>query len=328
MTRPFHFGLQAARIHDPVEWRAMARRTEADGYTSLLIPDHVGRLSPFPALMSAASVTSTITLATYVLNQDFRPPAVLAQEAAAVHALTDGRLVLGLGAGWAKQEYAQTGIQFDDAATRVARFDEYVQVVKGLLNADGPFSFDGRWFQLDSYPTLPRPASMEPSKILIGGGSKHVLEIAGRLADIVSVATRATPEGQIDATNMTRRAVERKLGWIREAAGDRFDDVEMNVTIREVRVTTDREAAAREILAGWTAPGSRMGRADELSADDVLASPYLCIGTIDQIVAQLEADRTSLGFSYIEVDGKDVESFAPVMERLTSQQATLAGSGH
>jgi len=316
--------LQAARIHDPDEWRAVARRTEADGYSSFLIPDHVGRLSPFPALMAAAAVTNTITLATYVLNQDFRPPAVLAQEVAAVHALTDGRLVLGLGAGWAKQEYAQTGIQFDDAATRVARFDEYAQVVKGLLNADGPFSFDGRWFTLDAYPLLPRPASMAPPKILIGGGSKHVLEIAGRLADIISVATRATPEGFIDATNMTRRAVESKLRWIREAAGARFDDIELNVTVREVRVTDDREAAARDILAGWVGPGSRMGRANELGVEDVLGSPYLCIGTVEQIVAQLEADRETLGFNYIEVDGKDVEAFAPIMARLNSQQAALA----
>jgi probable F420-dependent oxidoreductase len=320
MARPFHFGLQAARIHDPAEWRAIARRTEADGYSSFLIPDHVGRLSPFPALMAAAAVTNTITLATYVLNQDFRPPAVLAQEVAAVHLLTDGRLVLGLGAGWAKQEYAQTGIQFDDASTRVARFDEYVQVVKGLLNADGPFSYDGKWFKLDSYPLLPRPASMAPPKILIGGGSKHVLSIAGRLADIISVATRATPEGFIDATNMTRRAVETKLRWISDAAGDRFDDIELNVTIREIRVTQDREAGARDILAGWTAPGSRMGRADELTVDDVLSSPYLCIGTEDQIVSQLEADRESLGFNYIEVDGKDIDAFAPIMARLSERQ--------
>ena len=141
--RPFRFGLQAARITDPAEWLALARRAEQDGYSTLLIPDHVGRLSTFPALMAAAAVTERIRLGTYVLNQDFRPPAVLAQEAAAVQLLTNGRLELGIGAGWAKHEYVQTGIQFDEGTVRVARFDEYLQVVKGILAAREPYSFEG-----------------------------------------------------------------------------------------------------------------------------------------------------------------------------------------
>src|SRR6266536_3619417 len=180
--RPFRFGLQATRIHDPATWFALARRAEQEGYASLLIPDHVGRLSTFPALMAAAAVTKRITLGTYVLNQDFRPPAVLAQEAAATHLLTNGRLELGVGAGWAKQEYSQTGIHFDEASTRVARFDEYLQVVKGLLAAREPYSFAGRWFQLDAYPPLPHLSYGPPPPILVGGGSKHLLSIAGRLA--------------------------------------------------------------------------------------------------------------------------------------------------
>ena len=322
--RPFRFGLQAARILDPVEWRALAMRAERDGFSALLIPDHVGRLSPFPALMAAAAVTREIVLATYVLNQDFRPPAVLAQEAAAVHLLTDGRLVLGVGAGWARHEYVQTGVPFDSAGVRVARFDEYLQIVKGLLAATAPYSFEGRFFSLDGYPVLPRLADTPPPPILVGGGSRNVLSTAGRLADIISVATRATPDGFIDATNMTRRAVEEKLRWIREAAGDRFDEIELNVTIREVRVTADRQAAARQILSEWSAPGGRMGRVDELSEDELLDSPYIAIGTPEQIVEQLEADRERLGFSYIEVDSRDLESFAPVMQRLVGQTVSTA----
>jgi probable F420-dependent oxidoreductase len=320
-VRPFRFGLQAARILDPASWLAMARHAERDGYASLLIPDHVRRLSTFPALMAAATVTERITLGTYVLNQDFRPPAVLAHEAAAVQLFTNGRLELGIGAGWAKQEYEQTGIQFDPAGVRVTRFEEYLQVVKGLLAAREPFSFRGRWFALDGYPPLPHLAQQPPPPILVGGGSRHVLSIAGRLADSISVATRATPDGFIDATNVTREAVEQKLRWVREAAGDRYEQIELNVTVRELRLTEDRRAAARAILAEWMAPGSLMGRADEITEDDVLNSPYVALGSVGEIVAQLEAARERWGFSYVQVDGRDVDAFAPVLERLAPSPA-------
>jgi probable F420-dependent oxidoreductase len=316
--RPYRFGVQAARIADPDAWVAMARRVEEDGYSSLLIPDHLGRLSTFPALMAAAAVTKTITLGTYVLNQDFRPPAVLAQEAAAVQLFTNGRLELGLGAGWAKDEYAKTGIEFDAAGVRVARFEEYLQVVKGLLAAREPYSFEGCWFTLDDYPPLPHLAHQSPPPILVGGGSRNVLSIAGRHADSISVATRATPDGYIDATNITREAVETKLGWIREAAGDRFDQIELNVTMREVRIVEDRRVAARAILEQWRGPGSRMGRADEITEDDVLGSPYMALGSVSQIADQIEAAREHYGFTYIQIDGRDLEAFAPILARLTT----------
>ena len=314
--RPFRFGLQAPRTTDPDEWFAIAGRAERDGYSALLVPDHVGRFSTFPALMAAASVTERITLGTYVLNQDFRPPAVLAQEASSVQLLTDGRLALGIGAGWAKHEYTQTGIQFDSGSVRVARFDEYVQVVKGLLAAREPYSFEGHWFQIREYQPLPHLTRYGPPPILIGGGSRQVLSVAGRHADSISVATRATPDGLFDVSNMTLAAVEKKLRWIREAAGDRFGKIELNMTIRELRIVEDRRAAARAILEGWRAPGSRMARVDELTEDAILESPYFALGTVDQIVEQIEANRERWGFSYLQVEGRDVEAFAPIKKRL------------
>src|SRR6185503_13749366 len=117
--------MQAARVKHPAEWQALAKSAEAAGYSAFLIPDHLGRMATFPALMSAAAVTNTIKLATYVLNQDWRPPAILAQEAASVQLLTGGRLELGIGAGWAKHEYAQVGLHYDSPRVRVDRFDEY-----------------------------------------------------------------------------------------------------------------------------------------------------------------------------------------------------------
>jgi probable F420-dependent oxidoreductase len=317
--RPFRFGLQAPRTTDPDEWLAVARRAERDGYHAFLAPDHVGRLSTFPALMAAAAVTERISIGSWVLNQDFRPPAVLAQEAASVQLLTNGRLELGVGAGWAKHEYIQTGIQFDSGSVRVNRFDEYLQVVKGLLSTREPYSFEGSWFRIQEYQPLPHLERFSPPPIVVGGGSRMVLSVAGRQADIISVATRATPDGLFDVSNMTVEAVENKLRWIRDSAGDRYNQIELNMTIRELHVVDDRRAAASAILERWRAPGSRMARVDELTEDAILASPYFALGTLDEIVAQLEAARERWGFSYIQVEGRDIEAFAPVMARLAGQ---------
>jgi probable F420-dependent oxidoreductase len=313
--RPFRFGMQAARVTDPAEWIALARSAEASGYDAFQIPDHLGRLSTFPALMAAASVTSRITLSTYVLNQDFRPPAILAQEAGSVQMLTGGRLELGIGAGWARHEYVQAGLQYDSAAVRVARFEEYLKVVKGILNATTePFTFDGRFFQTQAFAPLPRAG--DPPPILVGGGSPHILAIAGRLADVISVSTRASVDGRVDMPNVKLDAVERKVNWIRASAAERFDQIELNMTVRDVRVTDDRPAAVRALLAEWADTPQRLANVDQVTPDDVLASPHIAVGSVQQIVEQLESARERWGFSYIEVSSSDADAIAPVLERL------------
>src|SRR5947209_1392488 len=264
--------------------------------------------------MAAAAATREVRLAPYVLNQDFRPPAVLAQEAATVQSLTGGRLELGIGAGWARHEYTQTGLTYDSAAVRVARFEEYLQVVKGLLNASAPFSYAGKFFTLDSY--APLPVHFTPPPILVGGGSPRILAISGRLADIISVSTRASADGRVDMPNIALAAVENKVRCIREAAGDRFDQIELNMTVRDVRLTTDRRAAARQLLTEWASIPGVLANVDQVSEDDVLDSPHVAIGSVDQIVEQLEMARKRWGFNYLEVSSTDAEAVAPIMERL------------
>jgi probable F420-dependent oxidoreductase len=316
--RPFRFGMQAARVTDPTQWAALARSAEASGYDAFQIPDHLGRLSTFPALMAAAAVTSRVKLSTYVLNQDFRPPAILAQEAGSVQMLTGGRLELGIGAGWARHEYAQAGLQYDSASVRVARFDEYLQVVKGILAATTEsFTFDGQFFQTRAFAPLPRAG--DPPPILVGGGSAHILAIAGRLADIISVSTRASPDGRVDMPNIKREAVDRKINWVREGAGHRFDQIELNMTIRDVRVTDDRPAAARALLAEWASTPERLANVDQLTEQDVLDSPHIVVGSVEQIVEQLEAARERWGFAYIEVSSGDADAIRPVLERLSGR---------
>ena len=315
--RPFRFGLQAARVNDPDQWLALARSAEDSGYSCFMVPDHLGRLSTFPALMAAAAATRTIKLATYVLNQDFRPPAVLAQEAATVQLLTGGRLELGIGAGWAIREYTQAGLKYDGAGVRVARFGEYLEVVKGLLNATAPFSYDGKFFRLDSYAPLPKHRT--PPPILVGGGSPRILAISGRLADIISVSTRASPDGRVDMPNIALAAVENKVRHIREAADDRFDQIELNMTVRDVRLTTDRRATARQLLNEWAGVPHFLANVDQVSEDDVLDSPHVAIGSVDQVVEQLEMARERWGFAYLEVSSTDAEAVAPIMERLNGR---------
>jgi probable F420-dependent oxidoreductase len=309
--------MQAARVTDPREWVALARRAEETGYSAFQIPDHLGRLSTFPSLMAAAAATSHITLSTYVLNQDFRPPGVLAQEASSVHVLTDGRLELGIGAGWAKHEYAQAGLQYDSAGVRVARFEEYVQIVKGLLSATEPFSFEGRFFHLQDFAPLPKHA--RPVPILAAGGSPRILAIAGRLADIISVSTPATADGRVDMPKISLEAVENKVRYIRDAAADRFEQIELNMTVRDVRLTDDRPATARQLLAEWASVPDRLANVDPMTEDDVLNSPHVAIGSVQQIVEQFEEARERWGFTYLEVSSTDADAIAPVMERLSGR---------
>jgi len=316
MTRPFRFGMQAGRVNEPSEWLALARCAEDSGYSSFMIPDHLGRLSTFPALMAAAGATERIKLSTYVLNQDWRPPAILAQEAASVQLLTGGRLELGIGAGWAKHEYAQAGIQHDSARTRVERFGEYLQVVKGILNAKAPFSFDGRFFQIDGFQ--PQPGFATPPPILVGGGSPRILGISGQFADIISISTRASADGRVDMPNIRLAAVEDKLRFIREAAGDRFDDIELNMTVRDVRVADDRRAAARALLEEWSR-ARMLANVEHVTEDDILDSPHEAIGTAQQIVEQFEVARERWGIAYLEISSSDHGAIAPIMASLAGR---------
>ncbi len=315
--RPFRFGLQAVRVNDPEAWLGLARSAEKAGYSCFMVPDHLGRLSTFPALMAAAAATRSVKLATYVLNQDFRPPAVLAQEAASVQLLTGGRLELGIGAGWAIHEYTQAGLTYDAASVRVARFEEYLEAVKGLLNADAPFSYSGKFFNLENYAPLPKHATSPP--ILVGGGSPRILGIAGRLADIISVSTRASADGRVDMPNLSLPAVEDKVKRIQDAAGERFGEIELNMTVRDLRLTNDRRATARDLLNEWASVPQRLANVDRLTEDDVLASPHVAIGSVEQIVEQFEISRERWGFNYLEVSSTDAEAVAPVMERLNGR---------
>lgn len=305
--RPFRFAAQLSGARSRAEWAELARKAEDLGYSTLSVPDHFGdQLSPVPALMAAADATSRLRIGTLVLDNDFRHPVVLAKEAATLDLLSDGRLELGIGAGWMHTDYETSGIPHDPPSVRIARLAEAIEVIKGLWGP-GPFSFVGTHYQVSGLDGLPKPVQQPRPPILVGGGARRMLSLAARHADIVGVnfdlrAGAVTPEA---IATGTAAAVDEKIAWIREAAGERFGDLELHVTVFVASVTDDPRGLAET-----------MAPAVGLSPDDALEVPFFVAGSIDGIIETLQARRERWGFSYIAFSGGSMEEMAPVVARL------------
>jgi probable F420-dependent oxidoreductase len=304
--KPFRFGVTQSRATSGQDWRESARRIEALGYSTLTIADHFPeRLAIVPALMAAAGATERLRVGSWVFCNDFRHPVVLYKEAATIDLLSDGRLELGIGAGWLKEEYDMAGIPFDPPGVRVGRMFETVRILKGLAG-DGPFDFQGEHYTISGLEGAPKPAQKPLPPLSIGGGGKRVLSFAAREADIVSVVAKALPQGGLDGQNLTLDATRQKVAWIREAAGDR--DPELNVLVYTFEVTDDRDGTAR-----------RYAESLELSPGEVLASPHVLIGTVEQMAEDLRRRREELGISYIVLNTnvrEHTEQLAPVVAEL------------
>ena len=312
-SRGFRFGLLTGGAASQKEWTDKARQAEALGYSTLSIDDHL--YNPFAvltALVSAADATTSLRVGSLVFGNDFRHPVVLAKEAATLDVLTDGRFELGLGTGYSREDYEQLGIELQSPGMRVSRFEEAVQVIKGLF-AEEAFNYAGKYYTIRDLNGLPKPVQKPHPPLLVGGGSKRMLSIAVREADIVGINIRTTAEGGLDFSSATPEATDQKITWVREAAGAQFDDLELNVLVFPM-VTDQPRKAAEQILRKWKRP------TDEASIDGFLAESPSLFGTVDQIVEDLQARRQRFGFSYIslgEYFQEDVmERFAPVVARL------------
>jgi probable F420-dependent oxidoreductase len=304
VQRPFRFGVQASRMESAKAWIDFARQVESLGYSVLTMPDHFSdQLAPVPALMAAADATTTLRVGALVWDNDYRHPAMLAKELATLDLLSEGRLEVGIGAGWQKVDYDHTGIPYDPPGVRVDRFVEGVRVIKGLF-ADGPLTFAGEYYTITDYDGMPKPLQKFPP-ILIGGGGKRVLTIAAREADIVGINgnLRSGIIGPDAIASMTAEAVDEKVALVKAAAGER--PIELNVRSFVMNVTDSRIAVAENLA-------SMVGFTDEA----VLASPFVLVGTTNQIIDDLQARRERWGFSYVIVGPDEVEAFAPVVEEL------------
>jgi probable F420-dependent oxidoreductase len=294
--------LQVARAESRRGWQDEARRAEDLGFDTIVVPDHIADdlLSPMVALATMAEATTRLRVGTFVLNNDFRHPALLAREAATIDLLTDGRLELGLGAGHAAPEYAEIGLQFDPARVRVARLEESAQLLRRLFD-DEEVTFTGTHYQVVAHRLAPprRPA------LLIGGNGDRVLTLGARYADIVGFTGtgRTRPDGQNHDIDWERGQIDKKVAVVREAAGARIVDLELNALVQYVEITPDRRASAERLSARI-----------EVDPDILLGAPYLLIGTIDEIVEQLHRDRERWGFSYYVT--RDPAQTAPIIAAL------------
>ncbi len=307
--RPFRFGVQVNGTGNRQEWVDLARQVEAYGYSTLTMPDHFGdQLAPVPALQCAADATTSLRLGALVYDNDYKHPVVLAKELATMDVLSDGRVEIGLGAGWMVSDYEQSGIPYDAAGVRVSRFLEGLAVIKGALGA-GPFSFEGEYYTITDHDGAPKPVQTPPP-VLIGGGGKRVLTFAAREADIVGINATLT-SGAVDAStfdSMTAGAVDDKIEIVRNAANEagRLADIELNIRAFMVFVTDDVDQALGTLSEFTGAPR-------EVIAD----SPFALVGPAGKIIEDLQARRGRWGFSYVIVGQNDVESFAPVVAALS-----------
>ena len=304
--RAFRFGVQLSG-GTGTDWLGQVRQAEELGYSSVFVPDHFGdQLAPIPALTAAAAATTDLRVGSLVFDNDYRHPVLLAKEVASLDVLSGGRVEFGLGAGWMNSDYDQSGIPHDPAGVRIDRLEEAITVIKGLF-AEGPTSFSGEHYTITDLDGLPKPVQRPHPPFLIGGGAPRVLRLAGREADIVGV-NPAIRSGNVDedaGRDMAPGVTDRKLEWVREGAGDRFDDIELNMLVFAVIVTDDRDD-----LVAKLAP--RFG----LSAEDLADSPHVWIGSTAQITDDLRRWRDRWGVSYWVIQGPALEAVAPVVAEL------------
>lgn len=307
-TKPFRFGVQSRSMGPREAWLASIRCIEELGYSSVSWADHfVGGLDPVASLAAAAVATDRLRLTSFVFDNDFRHPAVLAMSAGTIDILSGGRLELGMGAGWMKPEYTQSGIPFDPPGVRIARLEETLQLLT-LLFTGQPVTFQGEFYKVEALTLPPVPVQQPHPPFVIGGGSRKILTLAGKYADIVGITNRALPDGAKDLEDLTAEAMERKVGWIREGAGERFPEIELNMICGRVVITDDREAAAAEMATQLP-----------LSVAQILDAPAILIGSTDQIIATLLERRERYGVSNIVVIEPMMEAFAPVVTALSGR---------
>jgi probable F420-dependent oxidoreductase len=277
--RRFRFGV-TGRGDTLAQWRDFARKAEDLGYSTLLLPDHFGpQLAPLIALGVAAQATRTLRFGTLVLDNDFRHPAVLAKEAATLDLLTDGRFELGIGTGSRPEDNEQTGIPLDPPGVRYERIVETIRIVKSFFAQDS-VTFDGKHYQVSGLRAYPKPVQQPHPPLLMGAQGPRMLRLAAKEADIIGVMGPDESAGE-------------RMALLRDAAGDRYAQLEFNTLYLRVRVdgnpTTDLPGFSN--MAGL-------------------------VGSKSEIVEYLQRRRETLDVSYIGVIGTAIEAFAPVVAAL------------
>jgi len=311
---PFRFGLLGESVRSATELVETTRRAEGAGFATFLLRDHFiaepfgHQLAPLAALATAAAATATLRVGNLVLCNDYRHPVLLAKEVATLDLVSGGRFELGLGAGFSRPEYEAAGLPYDPPGVRVGRLAEALQVVKGVFGA-APFTFAGRFYTVTNLEAFPKPVQQPHPPILVGAGGRRMLAIAAREADIIGMQTATPGTGRRvpDPTGLLAETIAEKIDWVRQEAGTRFANLELSIVGSVIIAENRREAAERLVHArGW----------EGLSADKVFEMPSIFIGSVDQIVNEMQGRRERYGISYYVVRDSSLEMVAPIVARL------------
>jgi probable F420-dependent oxidoreductase len=303
----FRFGVQLSKAASAAAWRDTARRIEGLGYSTLFIPDHFEeQYGPLVALTVAAEATTTLKIGSLVFGNDYRHPVVLAKEVATLDLFSEGRVEFGLGAGWMANDYEQAGIPYERPGLRITTMAESLAVMKSLWTT-GEATFAGEHYHVSGATGFPTPVQRPHPPIIIGGGGQRVLGIAAREADIVGVNPNLAA-GRIGAEVLETTTAEyfhQRVEWVREAAGARFDQLELQCLTFFVQIVPNREEATAQLASMMS-----------VTSEQINGSPIALIGTTDQIIEVLQERRESFGFSYVVVHEAELEAFAPVVAAL------------
>jgi probable F420-dependent oxidoreductase len=288
-SRPLRFGLNVGLPRTGQQIREFAKATEEAGFDVLTFPDHlVPSAPPFASAAAAAMATERLRVGTLVLNNDFRHPVDTARESAGVALVSEGRFELGIGAGHMKSEYDAAGIPFDGGGTRVSRLVEAAGLIRSLLDGE-PVDFTGSHYRMYADPgqLMAPPPGRVP--LLIGGNGTRVLQLAGRIADIVGLAglTHDPNTRLVRLSHFGSKGLENRIAVVRDAAGDRFEQIEINALIQAVVATDDRQKAADELAPVFS-----------IAAERLLTSPFVLIGTHEQMAEMLTERQRQFGVSY------------------------------
>lgn len=255
---------------------------------------------PIAMLASAAVATESLHIGTLVFNVDYRHPVVLAKAAATLHLLSNGRFEFGIGAGWQKLDYDNAGIMFDRPGRRIERLEEALMIIQGMWTQEKT-SFDGRYYRINGVDRAGDLPEGEHPKIIVGGGGKKVLSVAGRHADIVGI-NMSVPDGNL-ADAIKRQSVDRvmkQIGWAKAAAvdyGRDLDDIELQMHVPWVKITDEPESAYKEMADTYG-----------MTVDEAVACPKILFGSSSEIVSRLKELREVTGIGYYSFGLNDTES--------------------
>ena len=305
---PFRFAVHQGWASSGERWAALARRVESIGYDVLVMPDHLGnQLSPFAALSAAAAATTRLRVGAFVFANDYRHPLMLAREAATLDLLSGGRFEMGLGAGWMTGDYRRLGMPYDPPAKRIDRLQEAIPLIKRLLTGE-TVTHTGEHYRLEKASVGVEPVQKPRPPLAIGGGGPRMLRLAAREAEIVGLTAGFDAHGRVRIRQATETATVEKIGWIREAAGDRFERLEINLWLGGAGLVGSGNSLLESVAA-----------AARWAPTAVYGSPYVLYGTLASTREQLLRRRDRLGVSYYTVPSHAMESMAPLVEALAGK---------